>query len=164
MEPALEEILAPLIASKKAAALREEMKKPAGERRKTDKLIREVMEGYLFTTPIGRRLDPSNLRRAFHSVLEDAELKKIRYHDMRHTYASNLLKAGRGLDEVMRLLGHSSIQITVDTYGHFLPQKERQATLTDAMAAPARKNRPLENGALETKRGDNGKEDRTYRA
>jgi integrase len=140
MEPVLEEILAPLIANKKAAALREEIKKPAGERRKTEKVIREVMEGYLFTTPIGTRLDPSNLRRAFHSVLEEAELKKIRYHDMRHTYASNLLKAGRGLDEVMRLLGHSSIQITVDTYGHFLPQKERQATLTDAMAA-ARKEK-----------------------
>ena len=50
-------------------------------------------------------------------------------------YATNLLKADVGLDKVKTLLGHSSIQITVDTYGHFLPGKERQSTLTDAMAA-----------------------------
>ena len=40
-----------------------------------------------------------------------------------------------GPDKVKTLLGHSSIQITVDTYGHFLPEKERQSTLTDEMAA-----------------------------
>jgi integrase len=68
-------------------------------------------------------------------VLEAAELRRIRYHDVRHSYATNLLKAGVGLDKAKTLLGHSSIQITVDTYGHFLPGKERQATLTDAMAA-----------------------------
>jgi hypothetical protein len=47
---------------------------------------------------------------------------------------------GVGIDEVKRLLGHSSIQITVDTYRHFLPGKERQTTLTNAMAA-ARKEK-----------------------
>ena len=135
MEPALEEILTAHIAGKKAAALRMEMKKPAGERRKTEKVIQDVMEDYLFTTEAGTHLDPSNLRRRFHSVLEDAELRRIRYHAMRHCYATSLLKAGVGLDKVKMLLGHSSIQITVDTYGHFIPGKERQATLTDAMAA-----------------------------
>ena len=135
LEPYLEEILAELISSKKAAALREEMKKPAADRRKTDKVIQDVMEDYLFTTPTGSHLDPSNLRRAFLSVLKATELRRIRYHDMRHSYATNLLRAGVGLDKVKTLLGHSSIQITVDTYGHFIPGKERQSTLTDAMAA-----------------------------
>src|SRR5215510_3465022 len=134
LEPYLEEILAELISSKKAAALREEMKKPAADRRKTEKVIQDVMEGYLFTTPTGSHLDPSNLRRAFLSVLKVTELRRIRYHDMRHSYATNLLRAGVGLDKVKALLGHSSIQITVDTYGHFIPGKERQSTLTDAMA------------------------------
>ena len=52
------------------------------------------MQAPLFTTETGSRLDPSNLRRAFHSVLKAAELPRIRYHDQRHTYASTLLKAG----------------------------------------------------------------------
>jgi hypothetical protein len=48
MEPALAEIFTVLIASKKAAALRKEMKKPAADRRKTEKLIHDVMEDYLW--------------------------------------------------------------------------------------------------------------------
>jgi site-specific recombinase XerD len=43
-------------------------------------------------------------------VLRAAELKRIRYHDIRHTYATNLLKAGENITDVSRLLGHSSIQ------------------------------------------------------
>jgi integrase len=70
-------------------------------------------------------LDPSNLRRAFYSVLKADELPRIRYHDRRHTYASTLLKAGVEIAEVSKLLGHSSIIITLDVYVHFIPQKER---------------------------------------
>jgi hypothetical protein len=44
---------------------------------------------------------------------------------MRHTYAINVLKAGENMPNVSWLLGHSSIQITVDTYSHFLHSKER---------------------------------------
>jgi integrase len=68
-------------------------------------------------------------------VVDAAELRRMRYHDLRHSYASNLLKAGVGLDKVKTLLGHSSIQITVDCYGHFIAGKERQSSLTDAMQA-----------------------------
>ncbi len=92
------------------------------------------MEDYLFITGADTHLDPSNLRRAFHLVLKAAELRRIRYHDMRHTYATNLLKAGESITDVSRLLGHSSIQIPVDTYGHFLPNKERRVSLSNAMA------------------------------
>jgi integrase len=134
MEPELEETLSALVASKKAAALREELKKPASERRPREKVIQEVMEDYLYTTEAGTHLDPSNLRRANHSAMQAEGLKRIRYHDMRHTYATNLLKAGESITDVSRLLGHSSIQITVDTYGHFLPSKERRVSLTTAMA------------------------------
>ena len=140
MEPELEKALGALVANRRAAALREEMEKPANERRKKEKVLQAVKEDYLFTTSAGTHLDPSNIRRAFHSVLEAAELSRIRYHDMRHTYATNLLKAGENLDDVRRLLGHSSIQITVDTYGHFIPSKERRVSLTNALAV-ARKEK-----------------------
>jgi regulator of sirC expression with transglutaminase-like and TPR domain len=60
----LEETLSALVASKKAAALREELKKSASDRRPREKVIQEVMEDYLFTTDAGTHLDPSNVRRA----------------------------------------------------------------------------------------------------
>jgi integrase len=135
LEPELENIFQELISAKKAAALRNEMKKPAPERRGSAQVVQDVMEDYLFTTPAGTHLDPSNLGRAFNSVLKQAKLPRIRYHDMWHSYATNMLKAGVGIDKVKTLLGHSSIQITVDTYGHFVPGKERQSALTDAIAA-----------------------------
>ncbi len=48
-----------------------------------------------------------------------AELPRFRYHDRRHTYASTLLKAGVEITGVSKLLGHSSIIITLDVYVHF---------------------------------------------
>lgn len=160
MEPELEETLSALVAGKKAVALREELKKPASDRRPREKVIEEVMEDYLFTTEAGTHLDPSNLRRAFHSAMRAAGLKRIRYHDIRRTYATNLLKAGENIPDVSRLLGHSSIQITVEAYGHFLPNKE-------APCKPYEHNSPGAQGktdcvgTLETKSGDNRKEDQT---
>ena len=62
------------------------------------------------------------------------------YHDMRHTYATNLL--GVDIPEVSRLLGHASIKITLDTYIHFLPQKDgRISVLPTALAAARREKR-----------------------
>jgi integrase len=142
LEPELEEILDSLIKSKKAAALEHLLSKPATERGDKEAIIQQVMEDYLFTTPIGTRLDPSNLRRAFHSVLKSAGLRRIRYHDMRHTYATNLLNQGVDIAEVSRLLGHASIKITLDSYIHFLPQKEgRVSILSTALAAVRQEKR-----------------------
>jgi integrase len=141
LEPELEAILDNLIKSKKAAAIESLLSKPADERRDKEEIMKEMMEDYLFKTPIGTRLDPSNLRRAFHSVLKAAGLRRIRYHDMRHTYATNLLNQGVDIAEVSRLLGHASIKITLDTYIHFLPQKEgRVSILSTALAAAQQEN------------------------
>ena len=100
-------------------------------------------------------MHPTNLRRAFHSVLEATEPRRIRYHDMRHTYSINVLKAGENMPTVSRLLGHSSIQITVDTYSHFLHSKERLMRWRGL----GEKNKALKKRPLATKRGDNWKED-----
>lgn len=51
----------------------------------------------------------------------------MRLHDLRHTYASLLLQAGEPIAYVKQQLGHSSIQVTVDRYGHFIPGANRQA-------------------------------------
>jgi integrase len=116
-----------LIGKRKAEALTRELQKPIAERRKPEDVINAVMEGWLFTTPVGTQLDPSNMRKVFHALLTKAELRRIRFHDARHTYAMLLIQQGKSLAYVKDQLGHSSIQITVDTYGHLVPGGNRQA-------------------------------------
>src|SRR5688572_32446748 len=60
-------------------------------------------------------------------MLEKAELRHIRVHDLRHTFASLLLQQGESVVYVKEQLGHGSIQITVDTYGHLIPGANRAA-------------------------------------
>jgi integrase len=57
-------------------------------------------------------------------VLKKAGLRHIRLHDLRHTFAS---QNGESLAYVQEQLGHHSIQITVDIYGHLVPGGNRQA-------------------------------------
>jgi len=59
------------------------------------------------------------------------ELSDLRFHDLRHTCASLLIHEGMHVVAVSRFLGHSSIQITVDRYGHLFP--DEQGRLADAM-------------------------------
>src|SRR5207245_766061 len=66
-------------------------------------------------------------RRVSHEVLAKAGLHLIRFHDLRHTYASRLLQNGESVVYVKEQLGHSSIQVTVDTYGHLVPGADRAA-------------------------------------
>ena len=111
------------------------------------------MEGWLFTTPVGTQLDPSNLRKVFHALLTKAELRRIRFHDARHTYATLLIEQGESLAYVKDQLGHSSIQITVDTYGHLVPGGNRQAVdrlddapfESDALITAGRQNEEIGN-------------------
>ena len=66
-------------------------------------------------------------------------LRRIRIHDLRHTYASLLIQNGESLAYVKEQLGHHSIQMTVDVYGHLVPGSNRQAVdrLDDPTSPPA---------------------------
>lgn len=82
----------------------------------------------VFVDETGGVIDESNLRkRVFHPALEKSGLRRIRIHDLRHTFASLLIQNGESLAYVRDQLGHSSIQITVDTYGHLVPGANREA-------------------------------------
>jgi integrase len=85
------------------------------------------MEASFFTTPKGARLEPSNLRKVFGKLLTDAKLRRVRFHDLRRTFATSLIKQGESLVYVKDQMGHSSIKVTVDTYGHLVPGGNRQA-------------------------------------
>ena len=82
----------------------------------------------MFCNGEGNPLDYYNLkRRHFEKCLEHAKLRRIRFHDLRHTYATLLLMQGESPVYVSKQLGHSSIKITVDTYCHRLPNADRSA-------------------------------------
>jgi integrase len=78
------------------------------------------VESYVFTSSNGTLLDPRNVDRLFHAFLETAGLRRIRIHDLRHSAASIMLTSGATLDDVKRYLGHSSISVTSDIYGHLV--------------------------------------------
>lgn len=83
---------------------------------------------WVFCTEGGGALDGDNLRhRVFYKLLEKAELRRVRFHDLRHTFASLLLQNGESPVYVKEQMGHSSIQVTVDIYGHLIPGANRQA-------------------------------------
>lgn len=87
----------------------------------------EVPE-WVFTNEEGKPLDQSNFHyRVWRKLLAKAGLRYIRVHDLRHTFASLLIQSGESLAYVKEQLGHYSIQITVDTYGHLVPGGNRQA-------------------------------------
>ena len=82
----------------------------------------DIADDLVFRSPDGAIVDPDNLyHRIFLPVLAKAGIRKIRLHDLRHTFGSLLIQSGASIVYVKEQMGHSSIQVTVDTYGHLIP-------------------------------------------
>lgn len=75
----------------------------------------------VFTTSIGTPLEPTNLRRDFNALIVKAGVRRIRFHDLRHTCASLLMAQGVSPRVVMDVLGHSTLSVTMDLYSHVMP-------------------------------------------
>jgi len=100
--------------------------------RSTDK------NGLIFQTGNGTPLDPNNVCRwkpakkesrkkaivrtgpvsTFTAAVEQAAIGPVRFHDLRHTFGSVKLDQGTNIYDIQRWMGHSSIQVTIDIYGH----------------------------------------------
>jgi len=101
-------------------------------------------EEAIFRTTVGRPLQESNVRRRLLApCLERAGLRQIHPHVLRHTFASLLLSNGEPITYVKEQLGHASIQLTVDTYGHLIPGANKAAVdrLDDAECISPATNR-----------------------
>jgi len=75
----------------------------------------------VFSTASGRPIHPANIHRELKAVLSRAGLPPIRFHDLRHTHASLLLKDGVNPRVVQERLGHSTVSLTLQVYSHVLP-------------------------------------------
>ncbi|MBA2484627.1 MAG: tyrosine-type recombinase/integrase [Nitrospira sp.] len=60
-------------------------------------------------------------------LVQKAGIRRLNLHSTRHTYASRLISNGENLKYIQEQLGHASITITCDTYGHLIPGGNRQA-------------------------------------
>ncbi len=91
---------------------------------------------FVFTGPRGGLIDLSPWRKkVFHKAVRASGVKKIRIHDIRHTYASLRISKGDNVADVSKQLGHHSVKFTMDCYYHWFPGKKKSEVdgLDDAM-------------------------------
>lgn len=89
--------------------------------------------GLVFTDEVGRPTHPAWVTRRFIALAESAGLPRIRLHDLRHSVATLLLRAGTPVHVVSQRLGHATSSITLDVYAHALDDQRSGAA--DAIAA-----------------------------
>jgi integrase len=75
----------------------------------------------------GRPYDPDYISRHFLRKSTSIDIPKVRFHDLRHTHATLLLQANVNSKVVSERLGHSKVNITLDTYSHVLPDMQKEA-------------------------------------
>ena len=83
--------------------------------------------GMVLAREDGYYIDPSTFRDNYKAILNKAGLKSYTFHALRHTFATRALEAGVPIKVVSKILGHASVQITMDTYMHVLPELQSEA-------------------------------------
>lgn len=84
-------------------------------------------QGYIFCDKIGNPLDPRKLPRSFKTVLKKAKIREIKFHSLRHTYATRLFEADVPIKTVQKLMGHTDITTTMNIYTHVMPEQKAKA-------------------------------------
>ncbi len=94
----------------------------------------------IISTKAGTPINPANVRRSFNNLLQQTGLRHIRVHDLRHTSATLLLRAGVPAKIVSERLGHATTGVTLDLYSHVLPDMQNQAAeaMSRVLASSAR--------------------------
>jgi integrase len=95
-------------------------------------------EGWVFTDGDGQPVHPHAVYEAFRRIVHNAGVPAIRFHDLRHTHGSLLIKDGIHVKVVSERLGHANIAFTMQTYQHVLPGMQ-----TDAARSTERLAKPL---------------------
>ena len=85
---------------------------------------------WVFPSPTGGPISPDSVLHMLHRVLKRAGLPRVRFHDLRHTFATLALQNGVDIKTVSGMLGHFSAGFTLDTYAHVTSAAQRQAAQT----------------------------------
>ncbi len=93
------------------------------------KLKKDSNSEYVFSTEDGKPLPPDSLRKILHRILNNADLPIVRFHDLRHTFATLALQNGVDIKTVSGMLGHFSAGFTLDTYTHVTTQSQVNAAI-----------------------------------
>jgi integrase len=83
----------------------------------------DLIFGRTATAPLGAK----RLQQHADAAWEDAGLKRFTLHELRHSYAALMIAAGVNAKALQTFMGHSSITVTLDTYGHLMPGSEAEA-------------------------------------
>ena len=93
---------------------------------KSEKML--ASSDYVFAAPRnGSFLNPRTLQYHFRSLLEKGGLPLVKFHALRHTFATRWIECGMDVKMLSELLGHGSVQITLDIYVHSSDQRKREA-------------------------------------
>jgi integrase len=85
-------------------------------------------QDFIFAREDGAPVHPKRLSDAFDRHIRALPVQRIRFHDLRHTFATLALQAGVNPKVVSEILGHANIGITLDTYSHAVPSMQEEAT------------------------------------
>ena len=95
-------------------------------------------DGWVFTNGDGEPIHPHAIYEAFRRIMQNAGVPTMRFHDLRHTHGSLLIKEGIPVKVVSECLGHANIAFTMQTYQHILPGMQADAArTTERLARPA---------------------------
>jgi integrase len=100
-----------------------------------------TLDDLVFTNVRGNPVDPSVLSHAFGKIARQAGLNGVRFHDLRHTFASLMLLRGAKPKVISEALGHSSVAFTMDTYSHIIDgmQEDAMALLDEVLPSGVNK-------------------------
>ena len=82
------------------------------------------INGLVFVSRVGTKINPDNLRRAFNSALNKVSIENFTFHDLRHTFATRLAQSGIDIYKISKLLGHKDIRMT-QRYSHHCTESLR---------------------------------------
>ena len=119
--------------------MREELLKHREEQERMKQVMRSAYSkeytDYVCVDALGQLYDPDFISSRFGQFLEKHKLKKIRFHDLRHSCASVLLAQGVPMKQIQEWLGHSDMSTTANIYSHLdaVTKAETGAAMSKAL-------------------------------
>ncbi|MEE1016110.1 MAG: site-specific integrase [Ruminococcus sp.] len=114
---------------------------------------RETVDSeWMFPSPVkeGKPLNPNGVYRKMVKILDRAQCKRVRFHDLRHTFATTALEHGMDIKTLSAIIGHVSSATTLDIYSHITD--EMQANAANKIEKRFSKNEPFEQSEYETQK------------